>query len=90
MRAILRVHAQKDSHGVRAFLVLADVLQVKRLARLRLLAPRLLGIGDKILALLLLGQRFEEIDDRLQLRRIGGLGVPARLVVRGSFCSYGA
>ena len=42
------------------------VFEIESFAGLRLLPLRLLGVGDQILALLLLGQHVEQRDDRLQ------------------------
>jgi len=64
------VHVQVNAHGVRAFCVFSHIDQIKILAFSRFLILRVIRVGDERLAPLIFRQRFEEIDDLGQLRRI--------------------
>ena len=64
------IDMQINADGVRAFLVFADILQIELLALARLLFPRVVGIGDERLPPLLFRERFEKVDDIIQLGRV--------------------
>ncbi len=70
MRLPVFVHVQVNAHGVRAFFVFSHIDQIKLLAFARLLILGVIRVGNERLAPLIFRQRFEEIDDLGQLRRI--------------------
>ena len=70
MRLPIFVHVQVNAHGVRAFFVFSHIDQIKILAFSRFLILGVIRVGDERLAPLIFRQRFEEIGDLGQLRRI--------------------
>src|SRR4030095_3661247 len=65
MRVPCGINFKKYSNGVRAFLILADILEIESFSRLRLLPLRLLRISDQILPLLLFRKELDKSDDHV-------------------------
>ncbi len=70
VRFAILIHVQINAHGVRAFLVFSHIDEIELLAFARLLLLRVVRVGHQRLAPFVFRQRFEQIDDFGQLRRI--------------------
>ena len=79
MRFALFVDVQVNADGIGAFLILAHVFEVELLALARLLFLRAVRIGNQRFAPLLFRQRFEKINDLVEL---GGIRPIYRTVMR--------
>jgi hypothetical protein len=64
------IDVQINADGVSAVLVFAHVDQIELLTFARLLVLRIIRVGNKRLPPLIFGERFKEIDDLVQLRRV--------------------
>ena len=70
MRLALFIDLKINADRIGAFLILADVFEFELLARTRLLFLRAVGVGDEGLAPLDFRQRFEELDNFVELGRV--------------------
>src|ERR1700716_3262768 len=70
VRLAIFIDMQIDADRIHAFLILAYVFEVEFFAWTRLLFLRVLRVRDKRLAPLIFRERFEEIDDLVQLLRV--------------------